>query len=187
MMKLDRVEHRRPGTVSLSLSENDDEASLKLRPGYRNVEFLITTGEYGSSAVGLLRCCPVSSATYIPLNDVVKAWPRKTCGPATYDPLWLAHHDMRLRMYLLRTKPKCPSGYITIHALTSIACRRAGPGPVPSLDGENIVFGRVLEGFGTIAAISNVPIFKPNERIRGINQIASLIGDERAAKVGDRF
>ncbi|KAK7304757.1 hypothetical protein VNO77_42644 [Canavalia gladiata] len=36
--------HSRPGVVSLSLSENDDEDEIKLDPGYRNVEFLITTG-----------------------------------------------------------------------------------------------------------------------------------------------
>ncbi|OIV98494.1 hypothetical protein TanjilG_18778 [Lupinus angustifolius] len=36
--------HSRPGVVSLSLSENDDDEEIKLDPGYRNVEFLITTG-----------------------------------------------------------------------------------------------------------------------------------------------
>jgi peptidyl-prolyl cis-trans isomerase B (cyclophilin B) len=36
--------HSRPGTVSLSLSENDDEDEIKFDPEYRNVEFLITTG-----------------------------------------------------------------------------------------------------------------------------------------------
>ncbi|MCI58416.1 peptidyl-prolyl cis-trans isomerase B-like, partial [Trifolium medium] len=34
----------RPGIVSLSLSENDDEDEIKFDPEYRNVEFLITTG-----------------------------------------------------------------------------------------------------------------------------------------------
>ncbi|TKY73060.1 Peptidyl-prolyl cis-trans isomerase CYP28 [Spatholobus suberectus] len=36
--------HSRPGVVSLPLSENDDDDEIKLDPGYRNVEFLITTG-----------------------------------------------------------------------------------------------------------------------------------------------
>ncbi|KAK7411644.1 hypothetical protein VNO78_03079 [Psophocarpus tetragonolobus] len=36
--------HSRPGIVSLSLSENDDDDEIKLDPEYRNVEFLITTG-----------------------------------------------------------------------------------------------------------------------------------------------
>ncbi|CAJ2636637.1 unnamed protein product [Trifolium pratense] len=36
--------HSRPGIVSLSLSENDDEDEIKFDPEYRNVEFLITTG-----------------------------------------------------------------------------------------------------------------------------------------------
>lgn len=36
--------HSGPGVVSLSLSENDDDQEIKFDPGYRNVEFLITTG-----------------------------------------------------------------------------------------------------------------------------------------------
>ncbi|KAG9456223.1 hypothetical protein H6P81_000731 [Aristolochia fimbriata] len=38
------LKHLRSGTVSLCLSENDDEDNIKLDPNYRNVEFLITTG-----------------------------------------------------------------------------------------------------------------------------------------------
>lgn len=37
--------HSRPGTVSLALAENDDEEDMKLDLDYRNVQFLITTGE----------------------------------------------------------------------------------------------------------------------------------------------
>eukprot|EP01018_Ginkgo_biloba_P039838 Gb_21620 [translate_table: standard] len=39
-----RLRHTKPGTVSLSLSENDDDDEFKLSPDYRNVEFLVTTG-----------------------------------------------------------------------------------------------------------------------------------------------
>lgn len=39
-----RLRHLRPGTLSLSLAENDEDPQLKLQPGYRNTEFLITTG-----------------------------------------------------------------------------------------------------------------------------------------------
>lgn len=39
-----RLRHTKPGTVSLCLSENDDEDQYRLSPDYRNVEFLITTG-----------------------------------------------------------------------------------------------------------------------------------------------
>ncbi|KAH9296888.1 hypothetical protein KI387_028570 [Taxus chinensis] len=39
-----RLRHLRPGTVSLCLSENDDEDEFKLSPDYRNVEFMVTTG-----------------------------------------------------------------------------------------------------------------------------------------------
>eukprot|EP00884_Botryococcus_braunii_P009119 jgi/Botrbrau1/18208/Bobra.53_1s0067.1 len=100
-----RLPHYRPGTVSLSLTENDDEPFVKQRPGYRNTEFLITTG----------------------------------------------------------------------------------PGPAPSLDGNNVVFGRVLDGLETVAAITRLPIFKPAERIQVLNKVASLIGDERAARVRAKY
>ena len=39
--------HGRPGTLSLSLSENDDDPRVKGRPGYKSMEFLITTGAQG--------------------------------------------------------------------------------------------------------------------------------------------
>ncbi|KAK9919081.1 hypothetical protein WJX75_009237 [Coccomyxa subellipsoidea] len=95
-----RLEHSRPGTVSLSIAENDDDPLIKQRPSYSPTEFLITTG----------------------------------------------------------------------------------PGPVPSLDGQNVVFGTVLEGYDTITAIASQPTFKPNERIQAVNQLASFIGDDRAAR-----
>ncbi|KAK1317866.1 Peptidyl-prolyl cis-trans isomerase CYP20-1 [Acorus calamus] len=38
------LRHDRPGTLSLCLSENDDDEAVKMDPDYRNVEFLITTG-----------------------------------------------------------------------------------------------------------------------------------------------
>jgi peptidyl-prolyl cis-trans isomerase B (cyclophilin B) len=39
-----RLRHDRPGTLSLNLSENEDDAYLRNGPGYRNLSFLITTG-----------------------------------------------------------------------------------------------------------------------------------------------
>ncbi|KAK9864152.1 hypothetical protein WJX84_012172 [Apatococcus fuscideae] len=93
-----RLEHRRAGTVSLSLSENDDDWRIRSRSNYRNLQFLITTG----------------------------------------------------------------------------------PGPTPSLDGTNIVFGRVLEGLDTVSAVARVPTFKPSERIRFYNSVARFLGDGRA-------
>eukprot|EP00873_Tetraselmis_striata_P035723 jgi/Tetstr1/455987/TSEL_042766.t2 len=95
-----KLEHFYPGTVSLPLGANDDDDRLRLRPGYANLEFLITTG----------------------------------------------------------------------------------PGPVPSLDGENVVFGRVIEGLGTLSALADVPTFYPPERSRMLNNVAKVIGDDRAAK-----
>ncbi|EFN53309.1 hypothetical protein CHLNCDRAFT_26066, partial [Chlorella variabilis] len=39
-----RLTHRRPGTVSLNLSENVDDSYLRFDKGYRNLSLLITTG-----------------------------------------------------------------------------------------------------------------------------------------------
>ncbi|TVU42406.1 hypothetical protein EJB05_08809, partial [Eragrostis curvula] len=58
--------------------------------------------------------------------------------------------------------------------------RDKGPGPCPELDGQNIVFGTVLEGMDVITGIAAIPTYKPAERIRLFNDFAQLIGDERA-------
>lgn len=42
-----KLTHLRPGTVSLSLSESDEDAAVQGRPGFHSVEFLITTGPGG--------------------------------------------------------------------------------------------------------------------------------------------
>ncbi|CAO2201313.1 unnamed protein product [Urochloa humidicola] len=55
-----------------------------------------------------------------------------------------------------------------------------GPGPCPELDGQNIVFGTVLQGMDVITSIATIPTYKPAERIRLFNNFAQLIGDERA-------
>ncbi|XP_051187084.1 peptidyl-prolyl cis-trans isomerase CYP28, chloroplastic [Lolium perenne] len=55
-----------------------------------------------------------------------------------------------------------------------------GPGPCPELDGQNIVFGTVLEGMDIITNIATIPTYKPAERIQFFNDFAQLIGDERA-------
>ena len=39
-----RLRHSSPGTVSLAVAENDDDARLKGGRNYRNAEFLVTTG-----------------------------------------------------------------------------------------------------------------------------------------------
>ena len=55
-----------------------------------------------------------------------------------------------------------------------------GPGPAPELDGENIVFGRVTSGLGTVQEIATIPTFQPNENLQAFNRVASLLGDSRA-------
>lgn len=56
-----------------------------------------------------------------------------------------------------------------------------GPGPAPQLDNKNIVFGIVLEGLDVVRAAASVPTYKPGERIRQFNELASFLGDERAS------
>ena len=61
-------------------------------------------------------------------------------------------------------------------------CVCAGPGPASNLDGENIAFGKVLQGYDTIRAMTAVPTFKSS--VPDLYQkVAILLKDERAAKV----
>jgi peptidyl-prolyl cis-trans isomerase B (cyclophilin B) len=62
-----------------------------------------------------------------------------------------------------------------------------GPGPVPSLDGENIVFGRVLDGIDVVGTIAQVPTLKQNEGLKVFSQLADVIGDERMASKRAQF
>ncbi len=61
-----KLRHTRPGTVSLALSENDDGAFIKERRGYKNVQFLITTG-ICECALCVCMCC-ISSQMSHPLT-----------------------------------------------------------------------------------------------------------------------
>lgn len=99
------LKHSKPGTVSLNLSENQDDDYVRGRKNYREVSFLITTG----------------------------------------------------------------------------------PGPVPRLDDENIVFGRVVEGIDVIGKISEVPTFKANKSLRVFSDLAQVIGDDRASSTRAKY
>ncbi|GMH36750.1 hypothetical protein BSKO_04623 [Bryopsis sp. KO-2023] len=95
-----KLDHSRPGTVSLSIGDNDDTPLYRERANYRNTEFLVTTG----------------------------------------------------------------------------------PGPAPQLDGEDIVFGRIQEGFDTLFSVAEIPTYTPSEKLKAFNTFASSFGDERAAR-----
>ncbi len=57
-----------------------------------------------------------------------------------------------------------------------------GPAPVPSLDGKNIIFGRVdRESLDVISKIASTPVFSPSSQVKAWNFVASRVGDERAA------
>jgi len=62
-----------------------------------------------------------------------------------------------------------------------------GPGPVPSLDGENIVFGRVLEGIDVVGTVAQVPTLKQSQGLKVFSQLADAIGDERMASKRAQF
>lgn len=57
-----------------------------------------------------------------------------------------------------------------------------GPGPVPSLDEQNIVFGRVSEGLDVISRVAEVPTFKPNKSLQVFTDLAAAVGDDRLTK-----
>jgi len=57
-----------------------------------------------------------------------------------------------------------------------------GPAPVPSLDGKNIIFGRVdRESLDVISKIASTPVLSPSSQVKAWNFVASRVGDERAA------
>jgi peptidyl-prolyl cis-trans isomerase B (cyclophilin B) len=60
-----------------------------------------------------------------------------------------------------------------------------GPGPVPALDGGNIVFGRVSEGLDVVASVSKLPALGPTPG--PFNALADLLGDERGARARARY
>ncbi|MDB9925040.1 peptidylprolyl isomerase [bacterium] len=62
-----------------------------------------------------------------------------------------------------------------------------GPAPVPSLDGQNVVFGKVLSGLEVVSAIGATPTFKPSSNSIAWNQVAEWVGDERAAKARESW
>lgn len=55
-----------------------------------------------------------------------------------------------------------------------------GPAPVPSLNDTNIVFGRVEEGMDVVAMVGGVDTYRPPERVRVMNDVAKVFGDDRA-------
>ena len=56
-----------------------------------------------------------------------------------------------------------------------------GPGPVPRLDGKDMVMGRVLQGLETVDAIRQVPTYAPTSTGKFYNALAKGFGDKRAA------
>ena len=71
---------------------------------------------------------------------------------------------------------------LTRYSIVAAAFRiTTGPGPVPSLDGQNIVIGRVLSGLPVVTAVSRTPTYAPLSSARTWNALAGALGDGRAA------
>eukprot|EP00887_Chlorella_sp_A99_P006674 scaffold3.g6674.t1 len=160
-----RLQHLRPGTVSLNLTENLDDEDTRLSPGYRNTSFLITTGEARGRAGP---CCAGRTAAGRSVG-----LPERRAAPSQ-----ARAHPPRGRQLLAHLVRRCP-------ILRIRYC--AGPGPAPFLDG-NVIFGQVLEGLDVVAAIAEVPTFRPlNDNIRAFNELGRLLGDSRASQTAAKW
>ena len=169
-----------PGTVSLMLSSNDDYSDIKQARDYRNMQFLITSGP---GAPRSHQSLPVT-AEFTILSDTNKLGqngvdlflqptrpPDRLSGtPAVLKPC-VQHQLLTLHAHLCFgvplsaftgfTGPK-KTMFVTCFCFSLIVqCKqqieRLAPcpaGPVPSLDGENVVFGKVLEGLSVVGAIT---------------------------------
>ena len=173
--------HGRPGTVSLSLSENDEDPGVKGRPGYSSLEFLITTGERcGGLAIihqpgvletleggaagkgGVLRLpFMVGNGSFPSLGLLHCLAPSSSRPPAPLfrqPPLPAPHSGPGpvpcLAPYTHRPTP--PRFLASLTQAIPLLTPPSGPGPVPRLDGINIPFGRVLEGMGVVSTIVTV-------------------------------
>ena len=63
----------------------------------------------------------------------------------------------------------------------------AGSGPSPELDGENIAFGQVLDGWDALTDIAAVPVIKASDTMETYNKIAQFFGDDRAARAKSKW
>jgi len=55
-----------------------------------------------------------------------------------------------------------------------------GPGPTPELDGQDIGFGAVEEGYDVLAEISRAQTYAPSRILKAYNSIGETFGDSRA-------
>lgn len=55
----------------------------------------------------------------------------------------------------------------------------SGPGPTTQLDGNNIAFGRVIEGMEILSRLNADPTSKPDKFTQTMNQLAEVAGDYR--------
>ncbi len=127
-------------------TENDEEAPVKERPGYRPLEFLITTGP--GELQGLL---PRGLGLSGLLPSGLLASGLLASGllpPGLLQVLWsvmLPRRDLLVQTAAAPRAGACHSAAPAPHA-----------GPVPRLDGLNIVMGRVVEGIDVVRAIAKV-------------------------------
>jgi hypothetical protein len=181
--------HSRPGTVSLSLSENDDDPKVKSQPGYGNLEFLITTGRSPPHLI-LHRHrarthththththTPPSLSNYPLLPFIPSLLPGPGPVPRLdglnipFGKVWRVWWADRRSDRLGRSPALHPAVHV---ALCRSRC---------SLGTQS----QVVEGMGVVSTITAVPTFRANERTNALNMLAQQLGDDRAAGVRRKY
>jgi peptidyl-prolyl cis-trans isomerase B (cyclophilin B) len=148
----------------------DAFTSLVKSKAYKNTLFTrLSAGEYVQAGTpGLARL------------GLVEAPPQQSRNPDTVNPGSFRLHHSRPGVVSLALSVDDGEDISPLAPLTRFRII-TGPGPVPRLDGKDIVMGRVLQGLDTVNAISRVPTYAPTSTGKLYNGIAKSLGDKRAA------
>lgn len=158
------LDHRRAGTVSLNLSHNEDDPLIQNTLSYRNVSFLITTGEGTALQARLSADAAFSDRRSLENQSgrllAFEAFPERAFEAERLlfrrlaGLLPLSNNEKKTDCVVLNgsLRPLLTVAVSVLPVLRTVWA--AGPGPATALDGTNVVFGKVLQGMDTISRVT---------------------------------